>query len=196
LSGPPVREKLYCYVDETGQDTAGEIFIVSIVLTGTERDNLLRFCKTLEDSTGKGNRKWHKTNHQTRLEYLRRILAEFKHEGILCYSIFRGISNYDEATMRAIAEAISTRKPAKKYTTLIYVDALPKSKRFQYGRGLRRRGIPARKVQGVTREESNALIRLADTVAGFVRDVIREEAGEEAKRLFDKAKRKGILVEV
>jgi len=33
-------QKLYCYVDESGQDTEGEISFVSIVITGTERDGL------------------------------------------------------------------------------------------------------------------------------------------------------------
>lgn len=36
-----VKQKLYCYVDENGQDTKGDIFIVSIVVTGKERDELL-----------------------------------------------------------------------------------------------------------------------------------------------------------
>jgi len=30
------KQKLYCYVDETGQDTAGKIFIVSVVIIEKE----------------------------------------------------------------------------------------------------------------------------------------------------------------
>ena len=30
-------QKLYCYVDETGQNTEGDLFVVSIVLTEKEK---------------------------------------------------------------------------------------------------------------------------------------------------------------
>lgn len=47
-------KKIYCYVDETGQDTGGKIFVVSIILTMTERDSLLGLCEKIEKETGKG----------------------------------------------------------------------------------------------------------------------------------------------
>jgi hypothetical protein len=34
------NHKLYCYVDETGQDTLGKFFIVAIVVAGNQRDEL------------------------------------------------------------------------------------------------------------------------------------------------------------
>jgi hypothetical protein len=46
-------QKLYCYVDETGQDTGGQIFIVAVVVTGEERDDLLTLCEQLEKVSGK-----------------------------------------------------------------------------------------------------------------------------------------------
>ena len=79
--------------------------------------------------------------------------------------------------------------------TLIYVDGLTKSKRHVYGSELRKLGIPTRKVQGVTRDESSALIRLADATAGFVRDALDETAHHEIKAMFEDAKRKGWLRE-
>ena len=39
---PHTPQKLYAYVDESGQDTEGRFFVVSIVLCGTERDTGLR----------------------------------------------------------------------------------------------------------------------------------------------------------
>jgi hypothetical protein len=32
--------KLYCYLDETGQDTEGDLFLVSVVITEQEREAL------------------------------------------------------------------------------------------------------------------------------------------------------------
>ena len=36
-------EKLYAYVDETGQDTQGTLFLLAVVVVGDERDILLRW---------------------------------------------------------------------------------------------------------------------------------------------------------
>jgi len=35
-----VMQKLYCYIDETGQDTKGKLFLVSIVIQEQEREEL------------------------------------------------------------------------------------------------------------------------------------------------------------
>lgn len=188
--------KLYCYVDETGQDTGGKIFIVSVVVTENGRDELLKLLEVFEKKSGKGNRKWHKSKHPARVEYLRQVLRHGQFRGRLRYSVFRNVGDYDMATVVAIAKGINVRKPRGKYTTIIYVDALRKPKRHEYGRELRKLGIPTRKVQGVARDESNALIRLADAIAGFVRDVVRGEADQEMKALFERAKRRGVLIEV
>jgi hypothetical protein len=40
------KPKFYCYVDETGQDTFGELFIVSVVVSAADRDSLV---STLEE---------------------------------------------------------------------------------------------------------------------------------------------------
>lgn len=42
------KEKIYSYVDESGQDTAGEIFLVSVVLVEDQRDEL-RYKKMDKD---------------------------------------------------------------------------------------------------------------------------------------------------
>lgn len=58
------KQKLYCYVDETGQDTEGQIFVVSIVLTGKERDESNAFIKLSNAVAGlvreatEGNKKY------------------------------------------------------------------------------------------------------------------------------------------
>ena len=46
--------KLYCYVDETGQDTEGRFFLVSVVVTGVERDEMRTWLETVEKESGKG----------------------------------------------------------------------------------------------------------------------------------------------
>ncbi len=47
-------KRLFCYVDESGQDTKGALFIVSVVITGQERESLIQICEAIERECGKG----------------------------------------------------------------------------------------------------------------------------------------------
>ena len=192
LSG---KQKLYCYVDETGQDTKGDIFIVSVVLTGKERDKLLNLCEEIEEKSGKGKFKWGKAESKRRLDYLQRIFSSKYFKRKLRYAVYREQVNYDMATIVGIAKAIHFREPPSGYTTLIYVDGLQKAKRHKYGSELRKLGVSTRKVQGITKDENNTLTRLADAVAGFVRDALTER-DEKTQKIFRKAIKDEDLVEV
>lgn len=188
------KQKLYCYVDESGQDTKGDIFIVSVVVTSKERDKLLSLCEKIEKDSGKGKFKWGKAESTRRLNYLKDIFTRRNFRRKLRYSVYRGKTDYDLATIMGIAKAIHLNEP-KDYTTLIYVDGLAKTKRHEYGSELRKLGVPTRKIQGVTKDENNSLTRLADAVAGFIRDVLDGEKGE-VKTVFEEAIKIESLVEV
>ncbi len=188
-------KKLYVYVDENGQDTKGKVFIVSVVVTGNERDELLEICEEFEDQSKKRKVKWRKSSYKSRLEYLSYIFSDKRFKGKLRYEIFKKIKLYDTATIEGISHAIKWHKPSNQFTTLIYVDGLAKTKRHDYGAMLRHLGIPTHKVQGVSKDESNALIRLADAIAGFMRDIADGQTGK-IKELFIKGKEASILIEV
>ena len=49
-------QKLYCYVDETVQDTKGKLFIVSVIVTEGEREQLARQLEEIEKNSGKGKK--------------------------------------------------------------------------------------------------------------------------------------------
>ncbi|HBQ51251.1 hypothetical protein A3B42_01785 [Candidatus Daviesbacteria bacterium RIFCSPLOWO2_01_FULL_38_10] len=189
-----IKQKLYCYVDENGQDTKGDIFIVSIVVTGKERDELLTLCEKIEEESAKHKDKWGRAKYARRIDYISRVFSNKLFKEKLRYSIYHEQPNYDLATITGIAKAVHFKEP-EEYTTLVYVDGLSKNKRQEYGSELRKLGVPTRKVQGVNKDENNALIRLADAVAGFVRDVIDGEKGE-IQDLFKKAIKNGSLIEI
>ena len=188
-------KKLYCYVDETGQDTQGKLFVVSVVVASNERDALMKLCEKIEKESGKGKFKWGKAEKKLRLDYVKRIFETKIFKGKLRYSVFRDTKDYDLATIVAVSKAIHFKEPAQGYTTLVYVDGLSKSKRHEYGSQLRKLGVPTRKVRGVTKDENNALTRLADAIAGFVRDALAKEQ-KDAEKLFELAKADKYLVEV
>ena len=127
---------------------------------------------------------------------MRKIMAIPKFKRALYYSVFRDTSDYDMATIVGIAKAIHSRKIQHKFKSIVYVDGVQKNKRHEYGRELRNLGIPIRKVQRVARDESNALIRLADSLAGFVRDILTHKGGRDLEVIFESAKRKAVISEV
>lgn len=49
--------KLYLYVDETGQDTGSQFFIVAVVVTDDRRAELEKLLETAEQVSGKNKRK-------------------------------------------------------------------------------------------------------------------------------------------
>jgi hypothetical protein len=51
-------QKLYAYVDESGQDTFGELFVVATVLTADNHARVRQSLERLERASGKGLRKW------------------------------------------------------------------------------------------------------------------------------------------
>ena len=42
------KQKLYCYVDETGQDTKGAMFLVVVVITAEDPDALRTALERIE----------------------------------------------------------------------------------------------------------------------------------------------------
>lgn len=188
------KQKLYCYVDENGQDTKGDVFIVSVVVTGKERDELLTLCEKIEEESSKHKDKWGRAKYSRRIDYMNRVFSNKVFKGKLRYSVYHEQTSYDLATIAGIAKAVHFKEP-QEYTTLVYVDGLSKNKRQEYGSELRKLGVPTRKVQGVNKDENNTLIRLADAVAGFVRDVIDGEKGE-IQQLFKEAMKNGYLIEI
>ena len=70
-----MARKLYCYVDESGQDTKGKLFVVAVVITAEERERIIDLLEAIELVTGKHRMKWIRTSHARRLAYVRRVLS-------------------------------------------------------------------------------------------------------------------------
>jgi hypothetical protein len=183
--------KRHVYVDETGQDTKGKLFIVATVVL-SEIDDTCTACEKIEALSGKAISKWGKTRPAIRLIYIREILKTTLLMGTLRFAVFSDSKDYDAMTVETIARALG-KATIPKTKTRIYVDALSKAKRREYAQLLRQSGIQTDEVRGIERDESNALIRLADAIAGFVRDALETEDGEERK-LYEKALKRGQLI--
>lgn len=186
----PKPKKLYCYVDETGQDTEGRFFLVAIVITGEEREELLKELEKIEAKSLKGISKWKKTSPQRRMDYMQGILDSRLFVDKISYAAFSDSRDYQELTIIATSKAIISAAPLNNYEASVYIDALGGKERMEVAAGLRERHIKIKKVRGIS-DQSNALIRLADAVAGFVRDYL--EGNEEIKIIYKKALELGLI---
>lgn len=185
-------ERIDLYVDESGQDTKGQLFIVAGV--AVEDSNKFRqLCRDLEKTSRKGLAKWGKANRNNRLVYLRTVISDDRFRDILLFSyVSRKTKNYVEATIRGIDLAVASLDPFDA-PVFVYVDGLVKTQYKEYKNRLRQLGCPIEKVRG-RKDENEPLIRLADAVAGATRDLLEKYADSELKEPFSLAVKRGILV--
>ena len=92
MDDPLQRQKLYCYVDESGQDTEGRFFLVAVVITGKGRDELQQKLEEIERRTRKGRVKWHRSSFSRRVDYIRSILDLPELSGALHFTQLQGLS--------------------------------------------------------------------------------------------------------
>lgn len=186
-------QKLYCYVDESGQDTEGDLFIVAVVLATGDATPFAKVLEQIERSSGKGRVKWHEAKDDARLTYIRRVLTTPLFKGMLHYAVYRHTRDYLTRIVLTTARTI-TAASSLPYRATIFIDGLPKSQLQWVGSELRHLHIKTRKVRGVRKEESSALIRLADALCGFVRAAL---AGRnELTRVLRQAKQDGYVREL
>ncbi len=186
-------QKFYCYVDETGQDTKGDLFIVSVVVTEDEQEEIIEQLEGIEQDTGKGRVKWMKTKHTARLAYIRQVLALPALKGKLSYAVHHHTTDYITRTVLTTARAITVHARGD-YQATILIDALPKSHVRWVGKELRHLHIRTKKVRGVRKEEASALMRLADALCGFTRGAL--SGSRELMELLKQAKEDGFIREL
>ena len=64
------KQKLYAYVDETGQDAASLVFVVVAVVSDAGQDALRETLISIEVLAKTGARKWHKSHPDRSRRYL------------------------------------------------------------------------------------------------------------------------------
>jgi len=184
------KQKLYCYVDETGQDTGGDIFLVAVVVTADKREALRGVLEAAEEQSGKRSNKWSRSTRRQRTAYIQSVFG--LSGASFYYSAYHDTRQYVDLTILSVAKAINTYTP-QPYSATILVDGLQRSEQHRFARGLRKLRIHTRKVRGMN-DQSDVFIRLADALAGFVRDALEEKEG--MKELYLAALRNNTIREV
>jgi len=196
----PKTHKLYCYVDETGQDTKGRLFIVVAVVVAAERDKLNQYLEEAERTSGIGKRKWVRAKSVTtsRDQYLESIsTADLQHKIFYGRYTNPGTGAYEYLTVLAIAQAVTMYREkhqvSSDYKVSITLDGLKGSEGQRVGRELRELGVKSRKIRGA-RDESEPFSRLADRIAGLVRDA--EESGQSYTSVRRQLEKQKIITEL
>lgn len=184
--------KLYCYVDETGQDTLGELFLVAVVLK--EKDGLTELEKRLEEierTTGKRQIKWRRIARRVRERYLEELVQIKELKNSIFYSVYHDSKEYSRLTSLTIAKAVLAKEVGN-YTVTVIIDGLNARERDTVREELKKLKIKYRKIRGM-KDEQNAFLRLADSMAGFLREVLEDKT--YTKRFIRRFKTNGIISE-
>ena len=192
MTNSPHKQKLYCYIDETGQDTEGEFFFVAVAILGEDRDKLRRDLTLMEETSGRHAKKWTRSTRKQREAYMRSVLGHHEFVGTLYYSMYRGARAYPDLTILSVAKAINTHT-MHPHTATILVDGLRRTEERRFASTLRRLRVSVRKVRGL-KDENDVFIRLADALAGFVRDSLSGD--QYLAELYKRAIRSRMIREV
>ena len=166
--------KLYCYVDETGQDTAGALFLVTVVLKEVaELDFLEKRLEEIEVGTGKKQLKWKKVSNKVKKSYLKEIVRLKELKRAVYYSIYRSSKQYSKLTSLTIAKTVLS-KGLDSYSVNIIIDGLNNKEREIVRGELKTLRIKYGKIRGM-RDQQSVFLRLADAMAGFLRDIEEEK---------------------
>lgn len=180
-------------MDETGQDTGGELFVVAVVIAEQDVEPLRLACERIEQETGKRSLKWIRTNYDRRLAYVRAVVQAPIFRYALYAATHRGRKDYFDSALRTIAHSLA-HVAGKGYEATIRIDGLPRSLERAAAAQLRRMGVAAGKVRGIRKDENDALIRLADAVCGWVRAA--GEGQPEMQALLERAIRLGVVCDL
>src|SRR6266480_7272820 len=101
------KRKLYCYVDETGQDTKGELFIVVVLIVAEEKDQLEKVLEGVEVTSGKRKRKWIKSREKEKFEYLSLLRNIKQLSQSIFYSEYTNSIDYEQLTVETVKNAIN-----------------------------------------------------------------------------------------
>jgi hypothetical protein len=187
-------QKLYAYVDESGQDTLGELFVVATVLTADNHERVRQSLERLERALGKGLRKWIKATPRQRLAYLTAVLQLPALHGRLFAAHFTNTTTYLPCVLTTITQAVTAGAAGQPARATVLIDGLQKTVRQDVAAALRVQLQPhhirVEKVRGLD-EESDALMRLADAMAGFVRHAL--EGRPALAPLLAESQRQGVI---
>lgn len=167
---PTERLKMYLYIDETGQETRGEVFVVAVLFVPADhRETLRQGLSEMEILTKKSVKKWNKSSPKRRLAYLEAVVPIIHSFSPVYYQVHGIGTDYLERTTETLVAAVKHSNLPPESDITVVIDGLKPQERQLVSRLLRSVALPYRREVRGGRDESDSLIRLADSLVGFVR---------------------------
>lgn len=168
---PKPTAKLYVYVDETGQDTSGRLFLIlAVVFESEQRFSLDDQLVDIERVSKKGTTKWHAATSERRQKYLARLPVILRIIGPVYWRQWQAGTSYIERMGEAVVAAVRHKDPLQHAELFIVLDGFNWQELTVVKGIFRSHHVRWRKIVG-GREESSPGLRLADSLVGFLRDV-------------------------
>lgn len=186
------KQKIYCYVDETGQDVGSVFFIVVAVIVADNSNTVRELLIKIERMGKIGVAKWHKLRNEDRIQFLSAILEIRNVEFKIYFGQYRKNLSFFLPLVETIDKSIKDYAP-KDYKAIVCVDGIDKQKAQELTMVLRDKGINLKYVR-TARDQSEPLIRLADRWAGCIR--LGTKGHQKYSDLMLEAIRKGLLNQV
>lgn len=186
------KQKLYCYVDETGQDSGTEFFVVVAIVSEQDQNLIRNQLFEIESSAKIGLRKWHKSKNERKRKFLQLILEKKIGKGEIYFGRYKKPIPFFLPMLEVLEKSILD-KAKENYKAIVYVDGIDKKKASELTSALRVRKIKLEFVRSA-RDESEPLIRLADRWAGCIRSAFSGNKIE--KRIFNEAKEQKYLKKI
>jgi len=194
-SGMSKRQKIYIYVDESGQDDVSRFFVVVSAVTIRDQDLLRQQLLKIEAGAGTHALKWNKLRHDRRMKYISLALEQKIAAGHVFIGRYPKPVPYFYPVASVIERAVKyiVQNMAGKYLAIIHVDGANKTVAKALTNALRANGISLRMVRGRT-DQGEIIIRFADMWAGCIRSALLNE--QDSRALFERALKSGYLIEV
>lgn len=186
------RQKIYVYVDESGQDDLSKIFVVVSVVTISNQEQLREELLQVESDANTHALKWNQCRHDRRMEYLLLVLRRRIGAGFVFMGRFKKPVPYFHPVASVIEKAIKQAMGEEKYLAIVRVDGINKKIATALTNALRANGISLKQVKG-KRDEGEVLIRFADMWAGCIRGALLSKKDDDVLLLFREALRTGYL---
>src|ERR1700733_9227644 len=117
------QQKLYCYVDETGQDTGSNVFIVVAVLSDGDQEKLRNALISIEGLAGVRHSKWHNSKPARRLRYIELALERKLGQEEVFFGLYPKPLPYLLPVIEVLERAIKVRAAAS-YIARVIVDGI------------------------------------------------------------------------
>jgi len=185
-------QKLYCYVDETGQDAGSKLFIVAAVIVTANINAVRERLEKLEKETGINIVKWHKAAYQYRIRFIEEFLRQDNTDLRIYFLTVKKPVFYWLPTVEILQRSIPPNSSSG-MQAIVCVDGLDKISAKKITNALRTKILKIKLAKGV-RDESEACIRLADRWVGCIRMALA--GNEQCKILVNRAEKRDVLKEV